>query len=181
MSLYSEIEKKCDEIQNTLENNGFPKFSIDLFISEKLPFKTAGLARYNKWCGTTINHTIILSAAYLREFAETVINEVLLHEMCHHYVGKYFPLAKQAHGPEFRKLMNILGLPGNTYHTMRLSNAPEIKPKKKVRYIYESEKTKEQILLTRYEHNKQMNGERKYFTKTTGEALIFTGQSKILY
>lgn len=46
------------------------------------------------------------------------------HEIAHHYVFLYYPKAKQGHGPEFRKIMNILQLNSETYHSMQLQNGP---------------------------------------------------------
>lgn len=40
------------------------------------------------------------------------------HEVAHIVTKIVYPHAKQAHGPEFRHVMNLFGLDGRTYHSM---------------------------------------------------------------
>lgn len=46
------------------------------------------------------------------------LEETVAHELCHVAQYRIYPQAKQAHGPEFRNLMAILGYSGDTYHYM---------------------------------------------------------------
>jgi len=46
------------------------------------------------------------------------VEETIAHEIAHHITRKLYPLAKQAHGPEFRSVMQAIGYDGSTYHTM---------------------------------------------------------------
>jgi predicted SprT family Zn-dependent metalloprotease len=52
------------------------------------------------------------------DFSNTVI-----HELAHIFTADRFPLAKQAHGPEFRMVMQELGGVANTYHSYEVQKA----------------------------------------------------------
>ncbi len=165
----NQIQNKIDEVQNTLESFGLAKFGFSVAINTLKPGQAG--------CANTFWNKIILSADYIKEFADQVINVTLPHEICHLYINKYFPRAKQHHGPEFRRLMNLLGLDGKTYHTMQLAN-PTRKTKTKTRYVYIAEKSNTLVNLTLGQHQKMVSGASSFTLKTTGEKLKFTGEIK---
>lgn len=57
-----------------------------------------------------LNSTILM--ANLNDFIRTTV----AHEYAHIVTNVIFPNAKQAHGPEFKRVMNFLGVEPNTYH-----------------------------------------------------------------
>jgi predicted SprT family Zn-dependent metalloprotease len=69
----------------------------------------AGLA-YRTGLEISFNASFLLTMP-IEEFKETI-----LHELCHIIQFRCFPHAKQAHGTEFRMIMNCLGYSGSTYH-----------------------------------------------------------------
>lgn len=166
--MMQEILNKVEEIQNKLENIGFPRITISTEINTLKP-GVAGVA-FPAW------NKIIISVHYLNEFKDRVISNTVPHEICHLYVNKYYPHAKQNHGPEFRRLMQFLGLNGDTCHSMILSEGPKRIKKTKTRYLYLSTITNKPVYLTSFQHNKMVSGTAKYTLKTTGETLKYTGQ-----
>lgn len=54
------------------------------------------------------------------------LKETIAHELAHWIVWNLYPLHKQAHGPEFRLVMQSVGYSGNTYHTMDVSRAKKV-------------------------------------------------------
>jgi predicted SprT family Zn-dependent metalloprotease len=164
---YHEIQKKVEEIQDKLLALGFPQIRMTAEI-KKLGRGCAGRAYLGINC-------IHISPDYLKEFPEHVMNVTVPHEVVHLYVAKYFPRAKQAHGPEFRRLMRCIGLSGDTYHKMILSNAPPRQTRLKIRYMYITERTQKLIGLTPAQHQKAINGA-TFMCK--GERLKFTNEKK---
>ena len=53
----------------------------------------------------------------------TGYQNTVLHELAHLYTSDLFPHAKQAHGPEFRMIMQELGGKPNTYHNYEVQKA----------------------------------------------------------
>ncbi len=165
-TLYNELLDNASIIQEDLARFGYPKFHIN-FVIESLKPGVAGLALLSH-----IEKIVKLSSDYLREYKEETITKTLAHEICHHYVFHYFPLAKQHHGPEFRFLMNKLGFSGDTYHKMRLENSPNKSTRTKTRYIYVTITSNIEVLLTSKQH--LLNHRYSY----KGEKLIYTGKIK---
>lgn len=160
-----EFLNKIQETQNKLAKAGFPAMSINSKITKLSP-GYAGMAY-------PIVNAVYISPDYLKEYPEQVLNVTVPHEVCHLYVDKYFPKAKQSHGPEFRFLMSLLGLPGKTYHSMKLSQTQEGR-RMKTRYIYISQKTKKEIQLTSHQHSKIQGQPNRYSWK--GELLVWSGK-----
>ena len=184
---YHAVSEKITETQNKLEKLGFPKIDID-FSVERLKPGMAGIA----YCSSSgymyadessarkgkierDKPFIKISKDYLKEHEEIVLSRTVPHEVCHVYVHKYFPRAKQSHGPEFRRLMNALGLEGNTYHKMQLENGPKRRKNRKLRFVYVLPSTGEQFNLCKSDHEKIQSGRFVYSSK--GECIQFTGNS----
>lgn len=185
--LYHTVSEKIAETQNKLAEIGFPRIEIDLSI-ERLKPGFAGIAycasegfmnadECSKKAGIKYytEPTIKISCDYLAECEEEVLNRTVPHEVCHVYVHKYFTRAKQAHGPEFRRLMKALGLDGSTYHKMKLENGPQRKKNKKLRFVYVRPSTGEKIHVTKKDHEKSQSG--RYTFSVKGEVIKFTGES----
>ena len=92
-------------------------------VIERLSRGAAGLACIRDNC-------IKLDEDYFRENSDFIIFDTIPHEIAHFIVCKHFPNAKQHHGPEFRAVMQPIGLSGSTYHSMP---APTNKPRNKVK------------------------------------------------
>lgn len=87
-------------------------------------------------------------------------NTTVPHELAHlvqHYV---FPLAKQAHGPEFRSIMREFGCSERTYHTMRPEPLIEKRP-----FQYSCPKCGEIYFLSNLLHNRYQAGKRRACAK----------------
>ena len=164
--MLSGINAKVVEVQAKLAKAGYPKIPIEVLVRDLGP-RIAGRALYN-------NRTIIISEAYFKQFPDTMLNETVPHEVCHQYVAIYFPYAKQAHGPEFRALMRTLGLQGSTYHNMQLKGV-KIRRNAVKRYVYLSEITKAQVLLTSQQHTKQQ-ATGAFRTRKGNERLVYAGK-----
>lgn len=163
-----EINKKVDEVQNKLAFYGLPKIQLTIEIAD-IGDRAAGQAFIGK-------NNIKISSKYLKEFPDHVMNVTVAHEVVHLYVFKYFPRAKQAHGPEFRRVMRLLGLAGDTYHKMKLSDAKPRQKRTKVRFLYVTEKTNQVVGLTPGQHKKVIAGIGEFRYK--GEKLKFTNEKK---
>lgn len=146
----SEIKAKVAEVQDKLEKKGFPRISVDIEIG-KLGRGVAGTAYIKAG-------KIVISADYLREFPDRIVDVTVPHEICHLYVSKYHPKAKQHHGPEFKQIMRSIGLAGDTYHKMKLENGPVKQRRLKTRYIYTTGITGKEVKLTSQQHQKALNG-----------------------
>lgn len=57
--------------------------------------------------------------------------ELIAHELAHIIQFRLFPAAPQAHGPEFRSIMQSIGFKGDTYHYMNTYAAKSITNKLK--------------------------------------------------
>jgi predicted SprT family Zn-dependent metalloprotease len=167
--ILEKIKNKTDQVLHILGINGFSKINFDIELNRLSP----GIAG----CAKIYQNKIMLSIDYLREHFEEIINQTLPHEICHIYVTKYFPEAKQHHGKEFRMLMNCLGLEGKTYHNMVLKDSPNKTRRTKTRYVYVAENSGQKYMLTPMQHNKQLSGRSKFVAKGTGEILKYFGET----
>lgn len=59
----------------------------------------------------------------------------IAHELAHLITHQLYPNAKQAHGPEFRHVMETLGYDGRTYHSYDVSSVSTKRVKS--RFVYE--------------------------------------------
>lgn len=114
-----ELEQKKIEFWSNLEEFYLLPMceipQLDIY-SEKSGY--AGKAYY-------YSNKIWLNSAYFLEENKYEIFNTLAHELCHIAQRIVYPKAKQAHGPEFRELMNYLGYDGKTYHYMNVSKAKQ--------------------------------------------------------
>lgn len=165
------VNHRVAEIQNMLAKVGYPPINIVSLVSELKP-GCAGLAY-------PLLNRIEISKHFLAEHKEETLRQTVAHEVCHLYVATYKPFAKQAHGPEFRSMMQSIGLNGKTYHSMKLENGPVKRRNNKTRFVYVTVNTKKEILLSPSQHAKALNG--MIFTmKATGEKLVYSNQKKLI-
>lgn len=169
---FAKVQQRVDEITSKLEDLGFAKFFFTFKVTRDLKPRVAGLAKLNK------NH-IDINEFYLRDHEEEVIGETVPHEICHLYVNKYYPRAKQNHGPEFRRLMQAIGCSGSTYHKMQCPSEVKVRAKTKTRFVYHVAGTKTEVLMTQAQHRKHNAwlemGLTGYTTKKR-EPIVFTGE-----
>lgn len=99
-------------------------------VAKGTPF--AGMYYYGRRFGVV--GKIEINSAYFDCESECSVNEckeIIAHELAHHLVINKFPKAKQAHGPEFRWIMNSIGYRGDTYHKFSVSKAKAVAVKHK--------------------------------------------------
>ncbi len=61
--------------------------------------------------------------------AKESYKEIIYHELAHIIQFSLFPTAKQAHGPEFRYILQSQGFAGKTYHYYSVKEAKSISKK----------------------------------------------------
>ena len=181
MTMLSVVEKYVQRTVDRLQAAGFAPIQIECAVDRLKP-GVAGAAYQ-------LDKRIVISKDYLHEHPYEVQEETIPHEVCHIYQMVYFRFAKQAHGPEFRHLMRLIGCNGSTKHNMVLSKGPTRRTNRKVRYVYVSAVTKREILLTRTKHTQQQNwldfmgteeGLPASMFTFRGEALTYTGTIKVI-
>jgi SprT protein len=112
--------------------------------------KTCGLASTNcKWLAFNLD--------VAEEFPEQYSNTVI-HEVSHIGQFKLFPNAKQAHGPEFRRICRILGGNGETKGQYNVQPAPE-------RNLIEYKCKCRSHFITKIRHGKIVRGNATYSCK----------------
>jgi predicted SprT family Zn-dependent metalloprotease len=161
-----DIIQKVSEVKSTLKKHGFAPLDFTVEIA-KLKAGAAGIA-------SSKNSSIKVSSAFLQEHRDHILSTTIPHEICHLYVHHYYPRAKQYHGPEFRQLMRLLGLRGDTYHKLKLS-ASLSTSRLKTRYVYLTAQSGTRCELTKQQHLK-VSAEPLRYTKN-GEYLLYTGMT----
>lgn len=161
------VLSRIQEVQNQLAEKGFAKFDIEVII-KRINGRIAGQAFLSA-------DRIHISEDYLRDCTDDVIATTVPHEVCHLYVNKYFPRAKQHHGPEFRSLMRSIGCEGSTYHSMKLSHETKnLLTKTKTRYVYLTAITGREVFLTPNQHSHMVKGTRRY--SYAGEPIAYSNE-----
>lgn len=165
--MLEKVEMRVIEVQKQLKAVGYPTVIIESIVAKLKP-RVAGTAN----CFARV---ITISEDYLREHEAQTLHRTVAHEVCHIYTKYYFPFAKQAHGPEFRRLMDSIKVDSSTYHDMKLKDGPTIARKTKTRFLYKTVITGRVVNLTPQQHKKALRG--VTFT-SKGEKISFTGQTK---
>ena len=133
---------------------------------------TAGLA-FRSQPKVSFNEVIMKNESD-ESFLQTII-----HEIVHHVVYRRYPYAKQAHGPEFRYAMRIMGAEPKRCHNYDL-NGLNVRNKTTKRYEYKCQCGITHMISTTI-HNKIINSEIRYCntcknvvdkTKFTGNIII---------
>jgi predicted SprT family Zn-dependent metalloprotease len=165
MTYLEKVKQRIETTQLKLHAMGYAKFEIPKVEVTKLGKGTSGQAFYYP-------PTIKISIDYISEFEDQILNRTVPHEVVHHYVKKYHPRAKQAHGPEFRRIMEALGCDSSTKHSMHLKNPPKGKVCR--RFEYQTISTKRILRVTTVMHNKIQRNPSAYTSH--GEKLVYTGK-----
>jgi len=168
-----EISQRIVEVVNKLAKFGYAPIEFKFEVTN-LPRGTAGTANI-------LQNVVKFSDVYFKECKAEVLKETVPHEICHLYVAKYHPNAKQYHGREFRSMMRLLGCRGDTYHVMKSSEGRKRKTVK--RYVYTSAKTGQEVFLTPQKHTKEQHYRvfnRQGFYTYRGEFIHFTGKVKTI-
>ena len=85
------------------------------------PKNVSGTAyRYSNRVEFNLPYCILAKEAY---------KETIYHELAHMIQFALFPAAKQAHGPEFRYILQSQGFAGKTYHYYSVKDAKSISKK----------------------------------------------------
>jgi SprT protein len=107
----------------------FPRFSGHV---ADVKFFSKGVVAGKAWRHLNILefNTVLAERAGL-EFTTTIY-----HEVAHLVVNEVYPRAKQAHGPEFRYVMQMLGKSGRTYHKYDVSGLKRTYNKNPTKYVY---------------------------------------------
>lgn len=85
---------------------------------------------------------ISINPHYYRTYGFEGMKETMIHELCHVIQFVLYPKAKQAHGPEWKRIMMNFGYAPDTCHTMalpKIERSPKYVPQKKnkkTRYVY---------------------------------------------
>lgn len=98
-------------------NNSFPHLNLDVpYVTWFDKSKAAGVAYiYRNEIGF---NTDIMANVSSEEFEQTIV-----HEVAHKINMKLYPASKQAHGPEWKYVMRVLGKAPETYHKFDVSEA----------------------------------------------------------
>ena len=79
-------------------------------------------------------HRVEFNEILALENKETFITTIA-HELAHLITFQIYPNAKQAHGPEFKSVMEALGYDPRTYHTYDVSSVSARRVKTRYQYI----------------------------------------------
>jgi len=137
--------------------------SVDFFSKGS----AAGLASLRS---KRVSFNTVLMSRHPEDFDNTII-----HEVAHLVTYQIRPNAKQAHGPEFKRIMLILGGSPNTYHTYDVSGLKRTYAK--TRYVYECSPGCTHN-MTKGKHDKIVSGV-IYQCRHTGKRIMknsFTGK-----
>lgn len=110
------------------------------------------------------------------------MKETLAHELAHVIQYVCFPHAKQAHGPEWKRIMRDLGFEPSTYHSMERPKVNGKKPRtyKKTRYVYE--KDGKRVLLIKKNHTKlALDPFNKFIVEKMGITISYSNYKGIEY
>lgn len=112
-------------------NKFFPGYNFSCYIVYRNDMgRTAGIA-------DLIANRIELNETLLAENFDEFMVTTIPHEVAHLLTRQFYPEAKQAHGPEFRKVCDRLGYPdaGKTYAKYDITSVISKKPT--TLYVYE--------------------------------------------
>lgn len=132
--------------------------SIELFPAK---FKSSSGVAITKRGGYQID----INSFFVDHHLDQVLNTTIPHEISHIIQWVVYPRAKQAHGPEWRKIMRyVFGIDdAKTYHSLDTSKLYEdgiVKKKAKTRHIYICGCSDDNNIhtITKNRHNKIQNG-----------------------
>jgi predicted SprT family Zn-dependent metalloprotease len=150
---------RVNEIVKILnDKESLDKYKIqtkDLSVMFKIKGQVGGWAQYvTKTGACTLNFNLYLMKDNLEEYT----SQVIPHEVCHLFVSKKFPKAKN-HGYEWKYYMYSLNLTPSLYHAMNTSNVPT--QINKVKYEYKCTGCGMEFHLSKTIHNKILQGQKR--------------------
>lgn len=156
----AEVCRKADEI-----------FKTSLSGSVSVGFFSKGTAAGFAYGGSNrVEFHEVLMGRHPEEFDTTIV-----HEVAHLVTFKVFPRAKQAHGPEFKRVMMMLGVANPTRcHSYDVSGLKRYNTVK--RFEYKCEYGCVHTLTVR-RHNAAMEGSARYLCSKHKARISFTGVS----
>lgn len=145
-------------------------------------------SKFKKAAGVARSNILIPALSYIdlnSYFVETgldhILNNTIPHELAHIVQKVLYPRAKQAHGPEWKRIMrHVFNVEPSTYHSMDVAGLYEsgvIRTRKKNRHVYTCECTEH--LITKQRHNKVLNGHR-YSCRQCRTRIVDTGKTKTI-
>jgi SprT protein len=141
--------------------------SNDLLIKFAIKGKIAGWACYET---KTLNFNLYLIKNNLEEY----IKQVIPHEVCHLFVSKKFPKAKN-HGWEWQSYMQRLNLNPERCHSMDTSTVPT--QINKVKYTYKCTGCGHMFYLSKTIHNKIINGQKRVCGKCKHSIIFINNEN----
>jgi SprT protein len=153
MFLELEIQAEMKKYWRMLKQK-FPSITLD---EPKVHLVDLGRTGGKAWPGKNM---IELNKHFLQTERDKVIGKTLPHELAHLVVFHLFPYAKQAHGPEFKRVLDSIHVDNSTYHTMKVADIKDesLKIRDKVRYLYRCGCPGMQHKLTAQQHKKLQSG-----------------------
>jgi predicted SprT family Zn-dependent metalloprotease len=110
---------------------------VDITFDPKL--KSVGVAKKNsfrKMDGIHLSLSICYNSLYMNQNFDAMLNEVVPHEVAHIVQFMKYPFAKQAHGPEWKRICRSLGGNGQRCTQNFDGEAAGIKKNKMTKYEY---------------------------------------------
>ena len=123
--------------------------SIDWEVKQ---IATSGLA----YCG---RNRISFNSSYINE--DGFWSNTIVHEVAHHIQHWIYPYAKQAHGPEFRRIMMLMGGSTHTHHAMKTPDFVISRPNE-----YECPICKKSFNLSNIIHKRIQAGQKRWCAST---------------
>lgn len=117
-----------EELENAAKLFNFDLSSVDVSIDTVTKGTAAGYMRYIGGSFTLVYNTGIAERNGIDAFRNTIT-----HEIAHLVQRIVAPNAKQAHGPEFRRIHKALGGNGKTYHNFDIQG---LRTRKVKRHVY---------------------------------------------
>lgn len=145
--IYNAVDSTWEKVRTTWASFNYVCKPTVTFVTKG---KVAGRAFYSR-------HMVEFNSVLARENSEDFM-DTIIHEVAHLVTHRLFPLAKQHHGPEFKRICQMLGGSGERCHNYDVSNV-----KRKINKTYHIWKCAcQEHLLSPQKHKKGMNGTTRY-------------------
>jgi SprT protein len=175
MKVSRELQNRVTTLVNKLMTqflgDSVPKVSIGYRVDMK---RAAGIAYRS-------HNRIELNIQLLLANTELFFERTIPHEVCHIVQWILYPKAKQAHGPEWRKLMSGIGAVASTYHSYDISVSMD-SSYKLYRYVCSAGCIDKGIThsMTKIMHGKISKGQNRACTKCGVRITYFpTGENNV--
>lgn len=111
--LKAQAIKRVEEAVAKLNRIYKKEMPVPTIVFADLGARVAGTANH-------VKHQVTFHPAFMKksEFWDLKGAATVEHEVAHLFTHVVYPDHKQAHGPEFRRIMSVLHANGSTYHSM---------------------------------------------------------------